>query len=199
MDLTRLRRHRPRIAWARRWIAAACKRLRARPSEGEPARDEMGSIPTVRKFYFRLIGEHRVVPDAITHATAGREVLPFCGSQLLTIRVRGTAGAPVEAHRGDQPLLLLNGREPDRQSQIGYRLQKEDLRKKCHHTAARCASMEVPPLTVSSNAWRPADGRSRFSILDSRAATSRSPDRSRFGSSIILIIRVPRRNGTGRL
>jgi hypothetical protein len=84
----------------------------------------MGVASYREDIYLRFLESTDPVPIAI--ATGPRaEICPFCGRHFE--RHSALIKHLSEAHRGDRPILLLHGREPDQQSHIGYRLRNDDV------------------------------------------------------------------------
>jgi hypothetical protein len=84
----------------------------------------MGVASYREDIYLRFLESTEVFPDAGFPGPPD-EICPFCGShfETQTELLEHLSGA----HRGDRPVLLLHGREPDRHHQVGYRLRKHAI------------------------------------------------------------------------
>src|SRR5580704_3698941 len=104
----------------------------------------MGVASYSEDIYLRFFESTEQVPDAIIPGPPD-EICPFCGRHFE--KQSALLEHLSEAHRGERPILLLNGREPDRHCQISYRLQKEKIRiQNC--TSARLYINGYPPVDV---------------------------------------------------
>lgn len=84
----------------------------------------MGVASYREDIYLRFLESAEQVPDAFV-AGPPDEICPFCGSHFEN--QSDLLEHLSEAHRGDRPILLLHGREPDQHCQIGYRLLKDRI------------------------------------------------------------------------
>jgi hypothetical protein len=108
----------------------------------------MGVASYREDIYFRFLESTEPLADAVIIPARPYEICPFCASSFET--QTSLLEHLSQAHRGDRPILLLHGREPDRQFQIGYRLHKESI------VVENCTSIHLrangsPPVQVSLN------------------------------------------------
>jgi hypothetical protein len=111
----------------------------------------MGVASYREDIYLQFLESTARAPDFIPPGPPD-QICPFCGDRFKD--QRRLVEHLSSAHRGDRPVLLLYGREPDRHCQIAYRLRKENmLIQNC--TSARLRidgheTMDVPSSRVGS-------------------------------------------------
>jgi hypothetical protein len=107
----------------------------------------MGVASYREDIYLRFLESTALLAEAVILAPPAA-ICPLCGSQLES--QSALLGHLSEAHRGERPILLLHGREPDRHCVIGYHLQKDRiLVQNC--TSARLRINGHGPVDVSSS------------------------------------------------
>jgi hypothetical protein len=84
----------------------------------------MGVASYREDIYLRFLESTEPVLEAIAPGPPV-EICPFCGSHLES--QSALLEHLSEAHRGDRPVLFLNGLEPDRNHLIGHRLEKGSI------------------------------------------------------------------------
>lgn len=85
----------------------------------------MGVASYREDIYLRFLESTERVAEGDFTLGAPGEICPFCGGHLED--QNSLLEHLSNAHRGDRPILLLYGREPDRRCQISYRLHKERI------------------------------------------------------------------------
>jgi hypothetical protein len=85
----------------------------------------MGVASYREDIFFRFLESTDRTADTFVLAGPPGEVCPFCGAQFDN--QPSLIAHLSDAHRGDRPILLVHGREPDRYSRVGYRMRKDRI------------------------------------------------------------------------
>ncbi len=85
----------------------------------------MGVASYREDIFFRFLENTDPVADGFVPAGPPGAVCPFCGGHFSD--QPSLIEHLSDAHRGDRPILLLHGREPDRYTRIGYRMHKDRI------------------------------------------------------------------------